>query len=159
MSQRPAPPPPPPEPATPRIPWQAVNPPAWLPPVGYANAVVSRGGARVSVAGQTAMGPDGKLRHAGDLVAQAGQAFDNVLTVLAAAGARPEHMVRIRIYVRSADDYATRAGDIGKAWRARFGRWFPAMTRVEVARLYDREALIEVEAEAVIPDAGSTGSA
>jgi enamine deaminase RidA (YjgF/YER057c/UK114 family) len=121
--------------------------------VGYANAVVSRGGTRVSVAGQTAMGPDGKVRHVGDLVAQAALAFDNVLTVLAAAGARPEHMVRVRLYVRSADDYAARAGDIGKAGRVSFGRWFPAMTLVEVARLYDQGALIEVEAEAVIPDA------
>ncbi len=135
------------------FPWQAVNPPGWALPVGYANAVVSRGGTRVSVAGQTAMGPDGKVRHAGDLLAQAALAFDNVLTVLAAAGARPEHMVRVRIYVRSADDYAARAGDIGKAWRASFGRWFPAMTLVEVARLYDQGALIEVEAEAVIPEA------
>ena len=80
-------------------------------------------------------------------------AFDNLLTVLATAGARPEHLVRVRIYVRSADDYAAKAGEIGKAWRARFGRWFPAMTLVEIARLYDPGALIEVEAEAVIPDA------
>ena len=136
-----------------QLPWRAVNPPAWAPPVGYANAVVSRGGTRVSVAGQTAMGPDGKLRHAGDLVAQAALAFDNLLTVLTTAGARPEHLVRVRIYVRSADDYAAKAGEIGKAWRARFGRWFPAMTLVEIARLYDPGALIEVEAEAVIPDA------
>lgn len=142
----PAPPPPPG-----KGPWTAINPPGWDPPVGYSNAVVSRGGTRVSVAGQTAMGPDGHVRHPGDLVAQAGQAFENVLQVLAAAGAKPEHLVRVRIYVRSADAYATEAKAIGAAWRARFGRWFPAMTLVEVARLYDPVALVEVEAEAVVP--------
>jgi enamine deaminase RidA (YjgF/YER057c/UK114 family) len=128
-----------------------VNPAGWAPPVGYANAVLSRGGTLVSLAGQTAMGPDGRVRHPGDLAAQAGQAFENVLTVLAAAGARPEHLVRVRLYVRSADAYAAQAKAIGAAWRARFGRWFPAMTLVEVARLYDPAALIEVEADAVVP--------
>jgi enamine deaminase RidA (YjgF/YER057c/UK114 family) len=128
-----------------------VNPPGWAPPVGYSNAVVSKGGTRVSVAGQTAMGPDGKVRFAGDLVAQAGQAFENVVTVLAAAGAQPRHLVRVRIYVLSADAYAASAPAIGAAWRARFGKWFPAMTLVQVARLYDPLALVEVEAEAVVP--------
>lgn len=152
MTQHPPSPGPAPQGGTsPQGPWQALNPTAWAPPVGYANAVVSRGGAHVAVAGQVAMGPDGKLRHPGDLTAQAALAFQNVLTVLATAGARAEHLVRVRIYVVSADDYAARAKDIGRAWRASFGRWFPAMTLVQVARLYDAGALIEVEADAVIP--------
>jgi enamine deaminase RidA (YjgF/YER057c/UK114 family) len=138
---------PPPSPT----PWTVVNPAAWAKPVGYANAVVSRGTTRVSLAGQTAMGPDGVVRHPGDLVRQAAQAFDNVVTVLAAAGARPEHVVRVRLYVLSAADYATNAKALGEAWRARFGRWYPAMTLVQVARLYDPAALIEVEADAELP--------
>jgi enamine deaminase RidA (YjgF/YER057c/UK114 family) len=97
------------------------------------------------------MGPDGKVRHPGDLVLQAAQAFDNVLAVLAAADAKPEHLVRMRIYVLSADAYAAHAKALGEAWRARFGRWYPAMTLVQVARLYDPAALIEVEADAEVP--------
>jgi enamine deaminase RidA (YjgF/YER057c/UK114 family) len=128
-----------------------VNPPGWAPPVGYANAVVSRGGTRVAVAGQVAFGPDGRLRHPGDLVAQATLAFENVATVLAAAGAKPEHVVRMRLFVTSAAAYAAKAKEIGKAWRSVFGRWFPAMTLVQVARLYEEEALIEVEADAEVP--------
>lgn len=147
-----------PDPGSPRAPqagqapWRAVHPQGWAAPVGYANAIVSRGGTRVSLAGQVAFGPDGRLRHPGDLLAQAALAFQNVATVLAAAGARPEHLVRVRVYVVSADDYAARAKEIGRAWREHLGRWFPAMTLVQVARLYDAGALIEVEGEAVIPD-------
>jgi enamine deaminase RidA (YjgF/YER057c/UK114 family) len=120
-------------------------------PVGYANAVVSRGGTLVSIAGQTAMGPDGHVLFPGDLVKQAGQAFDNVLAVLTTAGGRPDHLVRVRLYVRNAAEYGSRAKEIGAAWRVRFGRWFPAMTLVQVSRLYDPAALVEVEADAVLP--------
>jgi enamine deaminase RidA (YjgF/YER057c/UK114 family) len=152
MSQPPEKPGAPPPPGPPTAPvWRAVNPPTWAPPVGYANAVVSRGTTRVAVAGQIAFGPDAKVRHQGDLVAQAALAFDNVVTVLAAAGARPEHVVRLRLFVTSATDYARHAADIGRAYRARFGRWFPAMTLVEVSRLYEADALVEVEADAEVP--------
>jgi enamine deaminase RidA (YjgF/YER057c/UK114 family) len=132
-------------------PWRAVNPPEWAKPVGYANGVVSRGGTRVSVAGQIAMGPDGKVRHAGDLVLQATLAFENLVTVLRHAGAAPEHLVRVRIFVVSVEAYKQHARAIGQAWRATLGRWFPAMTLVQVVRLYDDHALIEVEGEAVVP--------
>ncbi|MFM8980167.1 MAG: RidA family protein [Planctomycetia bacterium] len=133
-------------------PWQAVQPAGWAPPVGYANGVLAHGATRrLYVAGQVAFGPDGRLRHAGDLVAQATLAFANVRAVLDAAGARPEHVVRMRLFVRSAAAYAEHAAAIGKGWRTHLGRWFPAMTLVEVARLYEPEALIEVEADAEIP--------
>lgn len=149
----PSPPAPPgPRGAAPAGPWRSVLPEGWAPPVGYANAVVSRGGTRVSLAGQVAFGPDGRLRHPGDLVAQAALAFANVRTVLEAAGARPEHLVRVRLYVLDADAYAAGARAIGRAWREHLGRWWPAMTLVQVARLYDAGALIEVEGEAVVPD-------
>lgn len=133
-------------------PWRRIDPPELAPPVGYSNAVESRGGRRLSIAGQTAMAADGSILHAGDLVAQAGKAFENVATVLRAAGARPEHLVRMRIYVTDVDAYRTRSKEIGRQYRAHFGRWFPAMTLVEVARLFDDGALIEVETEAVVPE-------
>ena len=142
--------PPAPAPGTP--PWRAINPPEMAAPVGYSNAVESRGGRRLSLSGQIAMGADGKVRYPGDLVAQAGLAFRHVVALLQAGGARPEHVVRMRIYVMSADAYAAASKEIGRAYRECFGRWFPAMTLVQVARLFDPGALIEVEAEAVVPE-------
>jgi enamine deaminase RidA (YjgF/YER057c/UK114 family) len=134
-------------------PWRAIDPPELAPPVGYAHAVETRGGRRIALAGQTAMDAEGKIVAPGDLLAQAAQAFENVATVLSAARARPEHVVRMRIYVLDADAYRTWAKEIGRAYREHFGRWYPAMTLVQVARLYDPAALIEVECEAVVPDA------
>jgi enamine deaminase RidA (YjgF/YER057c/UK114 family) len=133
-------------------PWRTVDPEGWAPPVGYANAVESRGGRRLSIAGQTAMDETGRILHPGDLVAQAARAFENVATVLRAAGARPEHLVRLRIFTTDVDAYRAGARAIGAAYRAAFGRWYPAMTLVGVARLYDPAAQIEVEAEAVVPE-------
>lgn len=130
-------------------PWEAVNPPGF-PHQGYSNAVVSGAGKQVAVAGQIDMGEDGRVRNPGDLVAQAKGAFENVRLVLE-VGAVPAHMVRVRLYVLDADAYAEHARALGAAWRASFGRWFPAMALVQVARLYDPQALIEVEADAVIP--------
>lgn len=132
-------------------PWVPVNPPGF-PHVGYSNAVIAGPGRIVAVAGQIDMGADGRVRHPGDLVAQVRGTFQNVLQVLAACGARPEHMVRARIYVVDADAWAREGTAIGAAWREAFGRWFPAMALVQVARLYDSDAWVEMEADAVLPD-------
>jgi enamine deaminase RidA (YjgF/YER057c/UK114 family) len=98
------------------------------------------------------MASDGVVRHAGDLVAQTAAAFGAVLSVLKAANAKPEHLVRLRIYVTDADLYRRHAKAIGERYRDAFGRWYPAMTLVEVSRLYDPAAMVEVEGEAVVPD-------
>ena len=135
---------------SPLSPWRAVNPDGF-PHQGYANAVVSTGGTRIDVAGQIDMGPDGRVRHPGDLVAQARGAFENVAIVVRAAGADVGHITRLRLYVLDADAYAEHAKAIGASYRDVFGRWFPAMALVQVARLYDPQALIEVEADAVLP--------
>lgn len=138
--------------ARPAPPWRAINPPEMAEPVGYANAVESRGGRRISVAGQIDMARDGTVAHPGDLLAQVRGAFANLATVLAAAGARPEHVVRMRIYVSDVDAYKTHAKAIGAIYRSHFGRWFPAMTLIGISRFYDENALLEIEAEAVVPD-------
>ena len=133
-------------------PWRPINPPELWPPVGYAHAIESQGGRHIHLSGQTAMDIEGVIQHEDDLVAQAAMAFRGLATVLAAADARPEHLVRLRIFVISVDDYHAHARKIGTAYREAFGRWFPAMTLVQVVRLYDENALIEVEGEAVVPD-------
>jgi len=133
-------------------PWRAINPPELAKPVGYANAVESRGGRRITLAGQVAMDASGKVIHRGDLPAQAELAFANLATVLGHAGGRPEHLVRMRFFVVDIPAYQAASKEIGAAYRKHFGRWFPAMTLVQVVRLYDDGALLEIEAEAVIPD-------
>jgi len=134
-------------------PWRRIDPADLAPPIGYSYAVESRGGRRLTIAGQVAMDPSGAMVHIGDIVAQAALAFANLNTVLKTAGARPEHLVRIRIFVIDIEAYKRNSAEIGTAYRSQFGRWFPAMTLVQVVRLYDDGAMIEVEGEAVVPDA------
>ena len=133
-------------------PWDVIQPPGFAKAVGYANGIVSHGGKRLAVAGQIDMGPDGKVVNPGDLAAQADGAFANVAAVIAEAGGKPEHMVRMRVFVADVEDYKKNGKAIGAAYRKHFGRWFPAMSLVQIAGFYDVGALIEVEAEVVIPD-------
>ena len=133
-------------------PWRAVNPEQHAKPSGFSYAIISQGGRRVHLAGHTAMNAEGAVEPLGDLVGQARKTLEALAETLEEAGGRPEHLVRMRIYVMSADDYAANAREIGMLYRQQFGKWFPAMTLVQVARLFDAGALIEVEAEAVIPD-------
>jgi len=133
-------------------PWDVIQPEGFANAVGYANGIVSRGGRRLSVAGQIDMGPDGKVVHPEDIAAQAAGAFANVAAVIRAAGGKPEHMVRMRVFVADVDDYKMHGKQIGAAYREHFGRWFPAMSLLQIAGFYDDGALIEVEAEVVIPD-------
>ena len=133
-------------------PWRQIHAPGMAKPIGYSNAILSRGGQRLTLAGQIDMGPDGEVVHPGDLTAQAAGAFANIARLLEEAGAKPEHLVRMRIFVLDIDDYKACAKDIGRAYRTHFGRWFPAMTLVQIVKLYDDGALIEVESEAIIPD-------
>lgn len=132
-------------------PWTAINPDSMAAPVGYANAVASQGGRLLSIAGQIDMARNGRVANPGDLVAQIKGAFGNIVTVLEAAGGKPEHIVRMRIYVADVEEYKKHGRAIGAVYREHFGRWFPAMTLVQVAAFYDSDALIEVETDAVIP--------
>lgn len=133
-------------------PWRHVNPASHAKPVGYSYAVVSQGGRHVHLAGHVAMNADGVIEPIGDLVAQTRTTMEALRKTLEEAGGRPEHLVRMRIYVMSADDYARNSREIGMLYRQEFGKHFPAMTLVQVARLFEKGALVEIEADAVIPD-------
>ncbi len=133
-------------------PWRIINPPGLAKPVGYSYAVESVRGRRITVAGQVAMDETGAVVHRGDIVRQAAMAFAHVRAVLDAADARPEHLVRLRLFVTDIPAYQAGSKAVGAAYREHLGRWFPAMTLVQVVRLYDDGAMIEVEAEAVVPD-------
>ena len=118
----------------------------WEPVIGYSRAV--RIGQSVFVSGTTASGPDGNIVGAGNPYAQTQQILKNITAALEAVGARAEHVVRTRIYLTD----ISRWEDVGRAHGEVFGEIRPATAMVEVARLISPEILVEIEADAVIPD-------
>ena len=130
---------------------RAVNPPGWARPKGYSNGVVGRG-SLVFVAGQVGWNAEEQF-ESDDFVAQTRQALANTIAVLAAAGAKPEHIARMTWYVLDKREYMARIAEVGAAYRDLIGRNFPAMTLVEVRALVAERARIEIETTAVIPDA------
>ena len=127
-----------------------VNPPEWKKPVGYSNAMATRGGRTLYLGGQVAFDAEANVVGAGDLVAQFAQTIENIATVVRAAGGTLEDIVKLTIFVQDRDDYRAKGREIGAIYREHFGKHFPAMTLVEVARFYESEVLIEIEGIAVL---------
>lgn len=140
-------------PARRSTPHRVVDPAALAKPVGYAHGVLAAPGRTLYLGGQVGWDKSGHFATPVDLVRQVDQALENLLTVLREAGGAPEHVTALRVYVLSADAWRTRSKDIGTAWNRHMGRWFPAMALLEVKRLYEPAALVEIEGTAVIPDA------
>jgi len=130
---------------------RAVNPPGWPRPKGYSNAIVGRG-TFVLVAGQIGWNSREEF-ESDDFIAQFRQALRNTVEILAAAGAKPEHVARMTVYVRDKRQYLARLSEVGVAWRETMGRSFPAMTLVEVSALLEDRGLLEIESTAILPDA------
>jgi enamine deaminase RidA (YjgF/YER057c/UK114 family) len=126
-----------------------VNPPSLVRPRGYSHATVAAAGWTVYLGGQTGCDADG--RYPDGLVDQFDRAAGNVVTALEAAGAGPEHLVWMQIFTTDAAAYGAAAREIGEAYRRRFGNHYPAMALVEVPRLFDGEALVELVGIAVVP--------
>lgn len=129
---------------------QFLQPPGWATPKGYANGVAARG-TLVFVGGQIGWNGDQQF-ESDDFIDQTKQALQNVHAVLACAGAGPEHMVRMTWYIVDRDEYNTRLRELGSAYREVMGKHFPAMTCVEVSRLVEARAKVEIEVTAVVPD-------
>jgi enamine deaminase RidA (YjgF/YER057c/UK114 family) len=129
---------------------EILQPANWARPKGYANGVAAKG-RMVFVSGMIGWDARGAFRSA-DFADQARQALVNVVAVLAEAGARPEHIVRMTWYVIDKREYVAAYPRIGVAYREIVGRHFPAMTAVEVAALIEDEAKVEIEVTAVVPD-------
>ena len=127
---------------------KVLQPPGWPKPKGYANGIKARG-EFVFVGGM--VGWDEKERFPKGFVAQARQALENIVAVLSEGGARPEHIVRLTWYVLDMDEYVAARRELGAAYRAVMGEHFPAMALVQVGRLFEPEARLEIEATAVIP--------
>lgn len=127
----------------------AILPDGWTRPRGYSNAIVTEG-RMVFLAGQVGWDETERL-VSDDFVEQTAQALRNIVTLLGAAGAAPKHIVRMTWYLTDADVYLKERERLGAAYRAIIGRTYPVMTAVEVSRLIEPGALVEIEATAVIP--------
>jgi enamine deaminase RidA (YjgF/YER057c/UK114 family) len=126
----------------------ALQPEGWPVPKGYANGMMAQG--RILVTGGV-VGWDKEGVFADGFVAQAAQTFRNIRAILAEGGAEPHHIVRLTWYVIDVDEYLASLRDLGRAYREVFGPHYPAMAVVQVARLVERSAQIEIEATAVVP--------
>jgi enamine deaminase RidA (YjgF/YER057c/UK114 family) len=126
-----------------------LHPAGWPRPKGYANGIKARGDL-IFVGGMIGWDVEGRFPEG--LAAQTRQALANIAAVLAEGGARPEHVTRMTWYVRDMDDYLARQSELGAAYRAVMGTHYPAMALVEVRRLVEPQALVEIEATAVVPE-------
>ncbi len=126
-----------------------LQPEGWARPRGYSNGI-SASGRTISVAGQIGWTAEQRLVPGG-LVAQTRQALQNIVAVLAEDGARPEHLVRLTWYVTSRPEYLGAAAEIGAVYREVIGRHFPAMSAVQVVALMEQDAVVEIEATAIVP--------
>jgi enamine deaminase RidA (YjgF/YER057c/UK114 family) len=127
---------------------QILQPSGWPMPKGYANGMAADG--RIVVTGGV-IGWDAQERLAAGFVAQVRQALSNIAAILAEGGARPEHLVRLTWYVVDMDEYLSSLKELGQAYREILGSHYPAMALVQVVRLVEKDARVEIEATAVVP--------
>ncbi|MFO1319248.1 MAG: RidA family protein [Burkholderiales bacterium] len=129
---------------------RVLQPEGWATPKGYSNGIAASG-RQVFVAGM--IGWDARCRfQVHDLAGQVRQALVNIVTVLAEAGAKPSHIVRMTWYLRDKRAYLAAGREIGQAYRDVIGRHYPAMTAVQVSDLIEDQALVEIEVTAVVPE-------
>jgi enamine deaminase RidA (YjgF/YER057c/UK114 family) len=127
---------------------ERVNPSDLAAPSGFSHAVVAEGRV-VLLAGQTALDRDGRV--VGDTVVEQFEvALSNLLTALRAAGGTPEQLASLTVYIVDMADYRAHAREIGRVWRRLVGSTYPAMAGIGVSRLWDAEALVEVQGLAVL---------
>ncbi|MFN0314000.1 MAG: RidA family protein [Burkholderiales bacterium] len=132
---------------------EVLQPPGWARPRGYSNGIAAQG-RLVFIAGQIGWDEQCRIVSA-DLAEQTRQALKNIVTILAQAGGRPEHIARMTWYVTDKKAYVSAYRAIGAAYREIIGNHFPAMTALEVPALIEDAAKVEIEATAVVPDLGS----
>jgi enamine deaminase RidA (YjgF/YER057c/UK114 family) len=129
---------------------KALQPPGWPRPKGYSNGIAARG--RLVVTAGVVGWSEEERFPSERLADQFAQALRNVLAILACDGADVSTIVRLTCYVTSIEEYLESTKEIGAAWGAIMGRHYPAMALVEVVRLVERRAKVEIEATAVVPE-------
>lgn len=125
-------------------------PPGWPRPNGYANGISAKG--RLVVTAGVVGWDEQEYFVADNIAGQFAQVLRNIVAILAVDGAGPEHLVRLTVYVTSITSYLNSTVEIGAAWKKIIGPHYPAMALVEVVRLVEPQALIEIEATAVVPE-------
>jgi enamine deaminase RidA (YjgF/YER057c/UK114 family) len=126
---------------------ERINPPELAPATGFSHAVTGRGTV-IFLAGQTALNQAGTIVGDG-IVAQFEQALSNLLTALRAAGGDPSMLASLTVYATDIADYRANARELGQVWRRLAGRDYPAMAVIGISRLWDIEALVELQGHAV----------
>jgi len=127
-----------------------IHPDGWMKPSGYAHGVTASGRIIVT-AGQVGWNPSNGAIESNEMADQAAQALRNVVAVLRAAGAGPEHLVRLTWFVTDIDEYLISRKALGVAYREIVGQTFPAMSVIGVSALAEKRAKVEIEATAVVP--------
>lgn len=127
---------------------RVLQPSGWPQPKGYANGMMAEG--RLVVTGGV-VGWDVACRFADGFVAQVRQTLENIVAILAEGGARPEHLVRLTWYVVDMDEYLSNLKAVGKVYREVIGVHYPSMALLQVVRLVEKSARVEIEATAVVP--------
>jgi enamine deaminase RidA (YjgF/YER057c/UK114 family) len=127
---------------------QILQPSGWPAPKGYANGMAAEG--RIVVTGGV-IGWDHQERLANGFLAQVRQTLTNIAAILAEGNARPEHLVRLTWYVVDMEEYLSNLKELGNIYRDIFGAHYPAMALVQVVRLVEKAARVEIEATAVVP--------
>ena len=126
-----------------------LHPEGWKPPKGYANGIVAEG-RLVVLGGQIGWNAEQEF-ESDDFIDQFRQTLRNIVVLLAEAGGGPEHLVRMTWFLTDRDAYLNTQKEMGQAYREVMGRNFPAMSVVQVVKLVEERALIEIEATAVLP--------
>lgn len=129
---------------------EVLHPKNWKPALGYSNGMAARG--RLVVTGGIIGWNADQVFETDDFAGQAAQVLRSIVEVLACAGARPEHLVRLTWYVTDKHEYLASLKDLGRAYREVIGRHYPAMALVQVVALVEDRAKVEIEATAVVPD-------
>jgi enamine deaminase RidA (YjgF/YER057c/UK114 family) len=129
-------------------PMKRLNPPSLAAPSGFSHAVVASG-TTVFLAGQTGMDSSGAIVPGG-VVPQLEQALSNLLEALASAGGSPADLASLTIYIVDMDDYRAHAREIGTVWKRLVGTDYPAMAGIGVSRLWDADAVVELQGFAVL---------
>ncbi|MDZ4096294.1 MAG: RidA family protein [Paracoccaceae bacterium] len=130
-------------------PHEFLHPKSWKPALGYSNGVAASG--RMVFTGGLIGWNDDQVFESDDFVEQVTQVLRSIVAVLAEAGARPEHLVRLTWYVTDKHEYLANLRALGAAYKAIIGRHYPAMALVQVVALVEDRAKVEIEATAVIP--------
>ena len=129
---------------------QILQPPSWARAKGFSNGIVASG-RMVFIAGQVGWTGQGEWKEK-SFAGQFRQTLRNILDVLAEAKGKPEHIVRLTWYVLDRDEYLASLKEVGAAYRELMGRHYPTMAVVQVSGLVEREARLEIEATAVVPE-------